>query len=55
MEAFLAYIYGCGGHFGNMTSIIFINFHFLITESSIRNLVHYDPLVSEKAIFKFPM
>ena len=32
MEAFFC-IYGCGGHLGNMTSIIFINFHFLITES----------------------
>ena len=32
MEAFLAYM-GVGGHLGHVTSIIFINFHFLITES----------------------
>ena len=35
MEAILAYL---GGHLGHVTSIIFINFHFLITESFHKKL-----------------
>ena len=26
-------IYGCGGHLGHVTSIMLINFHFLVPES----------------------
>ena len=26
-------IYGCGGHLGHVTSIMLINFHFLVSES----------------------
>ena len=26
-------IYGCGGHLGHVTSIMLINFHFLVLES----------------------
>ena len=32
-EGFLLYIYGRGGHLGHVTSIMLINFHFLVPES----------------------
>ena len=32
-EGFLAYIYGCDGHLGHVTSIMSSDFHFLVPES----------------------
>ena len=36
-----------------MTSIILINFHFLVTEAFIQNLVQNGSVVSEKIWFEF--
>ena len=46
-------IYGHGGHLGHVTRIMFTNFHFLVPESSHKNLVQNGPVVSEKIWFEF--
>ena len=46
-------IYGCGGHLGHVTSIMLINFHFLVPESFHKNLVQIGKVVSEKILFEF--
>ena len=39
--------------FGHVTSIMLINFHFLVTEASLQNLVQNGSVVSEKIRFEF--
>ena len=46
-------IYGHGGHLGQVTRIVLTNFHFLVPESFIQNLVQNGPVVSEKIWFEF--
>ena len=46
-------INGHGGHLGHVTRIMFINFHFLVPEIFIQNLVQNGPVVSEKIWFEF--
>ena len=47
-------IYGHGGHFGHVTSIMSLDFHFLEPESfQIQNLVQIDKVVSQKIRFEF--
>ena len=46
-------MYGHGGHLGHVTSIMLINFHFLVPESFIQNLVQNGSVVSEKMRFEF--
>ena len=46
-------IYGLGGHLGHVTSIMLINFHFLVPESFHANLVQNGSVVSEKIRFEF--
>ena len=46
-------IYGCGVHLGHVTSIMSSDFHFLIPESFIQNLVQIGTVVSEKIQFEF--
>ena len=46
-------IYGHGGHLGHVTSIMFINFHFLVPEAFIQNLVQNGIVVAEKIWFEF--
>ena len=46
-------IYGHGGHFCHVTSIMFIHFHFLVPESFHKNLVQNGSVVSEKIRFEF--
>ena len=45
-------IYGHGSHLDYVTSIIIINFHFLVPKY-IQNLVENGPLVSEISKFQF--
>ena len=46
-------IYGHGGHFGNVTSIMSSDFYFLVPESFFKYLVHIGKVVSEKIRFEF--
>ena len=46
-------IYGYGSHLGHVTSIMLINFHFLLPKNYIQNLVENGPVVSEISKFKF--
>ena len=46
-------IYGNGGHLGHVTSMMLINFHFLVSESLHTKFVQKGPVVSEKSINKF--
>ena len=41
-------IYGHGGHLGHVTSIMSSDFHFLVPETFIKNLVQISKVVSEK-------
>ena len=41
-----------GGHLGHVTSIMLINFHFLVTGSFHTNLVQNGSVVSEKRRFE---
>ena len=36
-EGFYHKLYGLGGHFGNVTSIMVINFHFHVPKAKIQN------------------
>ena len=45
------HIYGRGGHLGHVTSIMLINFYFLVPER--QNLVQNGSVVSEKIRFEF--
>ena len=47
-------VYGRGGHLGHVTSIILMNFHFLVFKFCIPNLVKNGLVVSEKS-FNFHM
>ena len=40
-------------HLGHVTSIMFINFHFLVLKAFIQNLVQNGSVVSEKIGFEF--
>ena len=44
-------IYGHGGHLGQVTSIMSLNFYFLVPKSLHTKLVQNGPLVSEKSQF----
>ena len=46
-------IYGHGGHLGHVTSIMSSDFHFLVPEAFIQNLVQIGTTVSEKIQFEF--
>ena len=46
-------IYGHGGHLGHGTSIMSSDFHFLVPESFMQNLVQFNVVVSEKIRFEF--
>ena len=46
-------IYGPGGHFGHVTSIMSSDFHLLVPESFHKNLVQIGQAVSEKIRFEF--
>ena len=46
-------IYGHGGHLGHETSIMSSDFHFLVPEVIIQNLVQIDTAISEKIHFEF--
>ena len=46
-------IYWHGGHLGHVTSIMLINFHFLVLESFHTKLVQNGSVVSEKIRFEF--
>ena len=46
-------IYRHGGHLGHVTSIMSSDFHFLVPESFIQNLVQISKVVSEKIRFEF--
>ena len=45
-------IYGRGGHLGHVTSIMSLDFHFLVAEGFIQNLVQIGLVVSEKIQFE---
>ena len=45
-------IYGPGGHLGHVTSIMSSDFHFLVPETSYKNLVQNGTVVSEKIQFE---
>ena len=45
-------IYGHGGHLGHLTSIMSSDFHFLVPESFIQNLLQIGTVVSEKIQFE---
>ena len=49
------YIYGRGDHLGHVTSIMSSDFHFLVPEAFIKQLVHISTVVSEKTGFNFCM
>ena len=44
-------IYGHGSHLGHVTSIMLMNFHFLVPKTYIKNLVENGQVVSEKSKF----
>ena len=44
-------IYGHGGHFGHVTSIMSSNFHFLVHESFHKKLIQIRKVGSEKIRF----
>ena len=46
-------IYGHGGHHGHVTSITSPDFHFLVPETFIKNLVQIGKVASEKIWFEF--
>ena len=46
-------IYGRGGHLGHVSSIMSSDFHFLVPESFLKNMVQIGTVVSEKIRFKF--
>ena len=46
-------IYGCGGHFGHVTSIVSSDFQSLVPKAFIQNLVQISTVVSEKIQFEF--
>ena len=46
-------IYGHGGHFCHVTSIMSSDFHFLVPESFHKKLVQIGTVVSEKIRFEF--
>ena len=46
-------IYGRGGHLGHVTSLMSINFHFLVSESLHIKFGSNGPVVYEKSQFKF--
>ena len=46
-------IYGHGGHLGHVTSIVSSDFHFLVSETFIKNLVQIGTVASEKIRFEF--
>ena len=46
-------IYGHGGHLGHVTSIMSLDFHFLVPENFHENLVQIGTVVSEKIRFEF--
>ena len=48
-------IYGHGGHFGHVTSIILIYLHLHVPKVYIQNFVNNGQVVSEKSIFNFHM
>ena len=48
-------IYGHGGHFGHVTSIMALDFHFLVPESFHKNLIQIGKVVSEKICLNFCM
>ena len=45
-------IYGRGGQIGHVTSIMSLDFHFLVPEAFIQSLVQIDTVVSEKIPFE---
>ena len=46
-------IYGRVGHLGHVTSVMISDFHFLVPEAFIQNLVQIGTVVSEKIQFEF--
>ena len=46
-------IYGRVGHLGHVTSVMLSDFHFLVPESFLQNLVQIGTVVSEKIRFEF--
>ena len=46
-------IYRCGGHLGHVTSIMSLDFHFLVPESLHTKWVQIGTVVSEKIRFEF--
>ena len=44
-------IYGHGSHLSHVTSIMLMNFHFLVHKAYLQNLVENGPVVSEKSKF----
>ena len=46
-------IYGLGGYFGHVTSIMSSEIHFLVSENYLKNLVYIGTVVSEKIRFEF--
>ena len=46
-------LYGRGGHLSHVASIMSSNFHFLVPESFLQNLVQNGIVVSEKIRFQF--
>ena len=51
----LVTIYGHGSHLGHVTSIMLMNFHFLVLylQAYIQNLAENGPVVAEKSKFNF--
>ena len=48
-------IYGHGGHLGHVTSTLSSDFHFLVPEIFIQNLVQIGKVVSEKSGLNYCM
>ena len=48
-------IYGHGGHFGDVTSIMLMNFHFHVPKAYIQNLVKMVTRFLRKTSFNFNM
>ena len=48
-------IYGHGSHLGQVTSIMLMNFQFILPTSLHSNLAENGPVVTEKSKFNFHM
>ena len=48
-------IYGHGSRLGHVTSMIFMNFHFLVPSTLHSKLAESGPVVTEKSKFNFHM